>query len=98
MSTQNPVSPKAIASTAGAGIGAAVTTLMTWIFGVVFWNADSSAAKAAAAIATVPAPISGVVMLVIPAALAAVAGWKVTDLHRVTANELNQLRTMNSTK
>ncbi|MEZ0577209.1 hypothetical protein [Nocardioides sp. MH1] len=96
MSVQNPVSPKAIASTAGAGLGAALTTLLTWVLGVVFWDADSSADKAGDAIAAVPTPVSGIVILVIPVALAAVAGWKVTDPHRVTTDELHQLRASNA--
>lgn len=92
MSAENPVSPKAIASTAGAGIGAAASTLITWLLGVTLWGASSSAADASDAVTAVPAPVSSVIVLVIPAALAAIAGWKVNDPHRVTTSQLVKLR------
>ena len=92
MSAENPVSPKAIASTTGAGLGAAVGTLVTWILGVTAWNEPSAASNASDAIAAVPSPVSAVIVLVIPAALAAVLGWSVVDPNRVTTTQLKTLR------
>ncbi len=97
MSVQNPVSPKVVAATAGAGIGAAVTTMTLWVLGVVAWDSPSSAAAAADAVAAVPAPVSGVIALVIPTVLAAAASYRTPDRHRVTTDELLQLETMRST-
>lgn len=94
MSAENPVSPKAIASTAGAGVGTAVSTFVTWILGVTVWGASSSAPAAVDAVAAVPGPVAGMIMLVIPAALAAIAGWKVNDPHRVTSSQLKKLETL----
>lgn len=92
MSTENPISPKAVASTGGAGLGAAVGTLVTWVLGVTVWDASSAAGRANDAIAAVPTPVSAVILLVIPAALAAVLGWSITDPHRVTTQQLQTLR------
>lgn len=92
MTTENPVSPKAIASTAAAGVGTAVSTLTIWVLGVTAWGASSSAAEAQQAIAAVPGPVSAVIVLVIPAALAALAGYRVNDPHRVTTSQLARLR------
>ncbi|MET0930609.1 MAG: hypothetical protein ABWX74_13900 [Aeromicrobium sp.] len=92
MSAQNPISPKAVASTGGAGLGAAIATLVTWILGVTLWDASSAAGNVAEAMASVPTPVSGVIILVIPAAVAAISGWLTTDPHRVTTDQLQILR------
>ncbi len=94
---QNPVSPKVIAATAGAGVGAAVTTMTLWFLGVMVWRADSSAAAAAEAVAAVPAPVSGLIALVIPTVLAGLASYRTTDRHRVTTDQLQQLESLRST-
>jgi hypothetical protein len=92
MSAENPISPKAIASTTGAGLGAAVSTLIIWVLGVVGWHGSAAASKVAETIAAVPGPVSAVVGLLIPAGLAAILGWRVVDPNRVTAEELQILR------
>lgn len=92
MSKENPISPKAVAATGGAGLGAAVATLVTWMLGVTVWNAPSAAGSANDAIAAVPTPISAVIVLIVPAALAAIFGWSFADPHRVTSAQLRTLR------
>lgn len=92
MSAENPVSPKAIASTSGAGIGAALATLLNWSLGVTVWGASGDAAGVTGAIAAVPTPVSAVVAIIIPAAVAAISGWRVSDPHRVTSTELKMVQ------
>ena len=91
MSAENPISPKAIASTTGAGAGALVATLANWILGIVIWDAGSSAEEVAEALAAVPTPVAGIIALVAPAVCAAVSGWKVKDPLRVTPQQLKAL-------
>jgi uncharacterized membrane protein len=95
LSAEKPISPKAVASTGGAGLGAVLATFVTWLLGVAVWNASSAAAKADDAVAAVPTPIAAVIALVIPAALAAILSWSVTDPLRVTTQQLRTLRDLN---
>ncbi len=92
MSTENPISPKAIAATTGAGLGAAFGTLITWLLGVTVWGASAEADRVADAMAAVPSPITALIVLLIPAGLAAVLGWHAVDPNRVTTHELRTLR------
>jgi hypothetical protein len=98
MSKENPISPKAVASTGGAGLGAAIGTLITWILGVTFWDASSAAQHANDAINAVPTPVSAVIVLVVPAAVAAISGWSITDPHRVTTHQLKTLEDAENAK
>jgi hypothetical protein len=91
MSAENPISPKVIASTAGAGVGAALSALVIWILGVTVWDQAGGADSVNAAMAAVPAPVSNIIALLITAAVAAVSGWRVTDTHRVTTSDLRLL-------
>lgn len=92
MSAQNPVSPKVIASAAGAGAGATVSSLVVWVLGVTFWGAPTSAQAADQAIAAVPGPVSGIVVLAVTVVSSALFGWRVSDPHRVTTAELLALQ------
>jgi hypothetical protein len=92
MSAENPISPKAIASTTGSGLGAVVGGLVTWILGVVVWGESAAAANVTDAIAAVPGPVSAAIVLVIPVGLAGIFGWRVADPNRVTTQELQILR------
>ncbi len=96
MSAENPISPKAIASTTGAGIGAATSTLVLWILGVTVWGESAKAANVSDALTAVPGPIATFVVLLIPAGLAALLAYKVGDPHRVTTQELHTLRSHQS--
>ena len=92
MSADNPISPKAIASTTGAGLGAAMSTLLLWILGVTLYGESASAANVSNAMTAVPSPIATFVVLLIPAGLAALLAYNVGDPHRVTTEELHTLR------
>lgn len=92
MSAENPVSPKAIASTGGAGAGALVATFVTWLLGISVWDASSSSDRVADALAAVPSPVSALVALLISGVGAAVSGWTVRDPYRITNSELTALR------
>lgn len=92
MSAQNPVSPKVIAATAGAGVGATLSTLVIWVVGVVFWKQPATAAAVSDAIAAVPSPLSGLILLAVTGTSAGVPGFKVTDPLRVTPAERDQVR------
>lgn len=88
MSTENPVSPKVYAASAGAGGAAVLSSLVLWGLGVAFWNQPSAAGSAAAAIAAVPTPVAAFITFVLGIGTAALSGWKVNDPHRVTTSEL----------
>ena len=98
MSAENPVSPKVVAATAGAGAGATLSTLLIWILGVTFWKQPATAAAVSDAIAAVPSPVSGLLLLLVTSSSAAVPAFKAADPLRVTPLEREQLRTMDQQK
>lgn len=79
------VETKVIAGAVGSGLGGALTAFTLWLLGTFVWNAGSNAADAARAVEAVPAPITGLVTVVIPAGTAAVAGWLAPHTHRPDA-------------
>lgn len=92
MATENPVSPKVIAASAGAGAGGVISTFVLWLLGVTYWHEPNGADNVAKALAAVPSPVAAIITLVIGALVAAVAGWTVTDPNRVTTSDLAQLK------
>jgi hypothetical protein len=50
-------------------------SFILWLLGVILWHVSSAAGSAAAAIAAVPAPVSDVLILGIPALCAAMGGY-----------------------
>ena len=82
MSSGNPISPKVVASAAGAGLGTAVSSLIVWLLGVLVWNKPWTAAAVNDAIAAVPTTVSGLVFLLVTAASAAGPAYRVTDPSR----------------
>ena len=80
-----PVSPKVVASAAGAGAGATVSSLILWILGVAIWDVPATASSAPAAVASVPSPIAGLIVLVVTVVSAAVPGYRTTDPLRMPA-------------
>jgi hypothetical protein len=96
MSASNPTSPKVIASAAGAGVGATVSTLIVWLLGVVVWKQPMTAAAVNDAVTAVPSPVAGLILLLLTAASAAVPGYRVTDPLRVTTEELQALEALRS--
>jgi hypothetical protein len=71
-----PVEAKVKAATVGAAGGGAVGAFLLWALGVLLWGAPSDADSATLAVAAVPAPVAGVVLLGIPAVVAWVAGYR----------------------
>jgi hypothetical protein len=78
VSARNPVSPKVVASAAGAGAGATLSTFLIWLIGALLINAWTADA-ADNAIAAVPWPVSGIVLLVVTVVFSAVPGYVTTD-------------------
>lgn len=75
--TDNTPTSKVLAATVGGGAGATVAAFLLWLLGVLAWGAPATADAATAAVAAVPAPVAGVVLLGVSAAGAFIAGyWK----------------------
>lgn len=70
-----PVETKVVAGTAGAGAGAVISQFILWMLGCWAWGAPWAAGKAADAVAAVPGPVSGLVVLVVTVIGAYGAGW-----------------------
>lgn len=80
------IHPKVFASTIGSGIGGTLSALVLWILGVTAWHSPASATGAEAAIAAVPAPVVGAVVLALTVGTTFTAGWlakSVPDLSAV---------------
>lgn len=88
----NPISPKVVAASAGAGAGAAISTLINWLLGVFVWQQPATAAGVADAISAVPSPVSAIILLLVTIAGAGGAGYKTTDELRLTVSEMRKLR------
>jgi hypothetical protein len=73
-----PTEPKVKAATVGGGAGAVVGGFVVWLLDQLLWNGDNPP--------DVPAPVELLVMLVVPAALAAAAaygaGWQAKHVNR----------------
>lgn len=68
------VEPKTAAAGYGAGAGGVVATFVLWGLDAIFWNGDAAP--------DVPLPVVGLVMLVIPAAVAFVASYFAAHVNR----------------
>ena len=69
------IESKVAVAAAGGGVGGVLASFLLWLSGVVFWHVPASADAADKAIAAVPAPVSGVILTVLPAALSLLAGY-----------------------
>lgn len=58
-----PVEKKVLASAAGAAGSAAVATFLIWLLGAGVWSAGWSADQVDNAIAAVPTPVTGLILL-----------------------------------
>jgi hypothetical protein len=93
MNSDNPLSPKVVASAAGAGLGTAISSLIVWLLGVLVWGQPGTAAAVNDAMAAVPTPVSGLVFLLVTAVSAAGPGYRVSDPSRATSSaELDALK------
>ena len=91
MSAANPVSPKVLAAAAGAGAGAAVSTAALWALGAGVWGAGWGADQVDNALAAVPTPLSGLVLLVVTIVGAALPGYRATDPERIPSADSSDL-------
>lgn len=71
----NEVEPKTKAGAAGAAAGGVVATFVLWALDALFWNGDADP--------SVPIPVVGLVMLVVPAAVAFLASYAARHVNRV---------------
>lgn len=78
----NPMSPKVIAASVGAGTGTVVSTLLLWVIGVMFYDVPASAERVSEAVAAVPSPIAGALALALTVAGAGGAGYRALDPQR----------------
>lgn len=69
------IEAKVLAAAAGSGLGAAVSSFLTWLLGVTIWHASASAGSVAAAVAAVPEPVSGLLVIGVGIASATIAGY-----------------------
>lgn len=76
MSADNPIEPKVVAAITGAGGGAAVATFLDYVIGVTIYGADATANAGADAVAKVPAPVTGIIAILLAAIGAGVLGYR----------------------
>jgi hypothetical protein len=81
----NAIETKVWAAIAGGVGGGALVTLVLWMLGVSIWHVSDTASSSAAATAAVPPAVANVLILVVPAVLAGVAGWLAPHTPRAVA-------------
>lgn len=69
------IESKVAIAAAGGGVGGVLATFLLWLLGVTLWHVSASAGSADLAIAAVPAPVSAVLLTVLPAALSLLGGY-----------------------
>jgi hypothetical protein len=77
----NRVETKVVAAAGGSGAGATVATFTLWLLGVLAWHVPNSADRAGDAIAAVPSPVAGLILVVVSALGAALGGWLAPHTH-----------------
>lgn len=70
-----PVEGKVWAATAGGTTGLIISTFLLWVLGVTFWGISTDALSATEAVAAVPAPVIGLLGLLITGACTFAGGW-----------------------
>jgi hypothetical protein len=76
------IETKVIAGASGAGLGGALAAFTEWCLGVFVWGASSAATAAASAVEAVPAPVIGLVAIVVPALTTLGLGLWAPHTHR----------------
>lgn len=69
------IETKVIAGAAGSGVGAAAGGFLLWLAGVLIWHQPDTASAAAATVAAVPTPVSGLVLILLAVAGSAISGY-----------------------
>jgi hypothetical protein len=85
-----PVETKVVAATAGSGVGAILATFTLWLLGVFVWDVSADAAQADKAIAAVPTPVAGLVLVMLSAVAAAIGGWLAPHTSRTPPPEVSR--------
>lgn len=70
-----PVEGKVWAATAGGTTGLIISTFLLWVLGVTLWGVSADALSATEAVAAVPAPVIGLLGLLITGACTFGGGW-----------------------
>jgi len=71
----NRIESKVIAATGGSGAGAVLASFVLWLLGVTVWHVGFAADKAEQAVAAVPSPVAGLILLIVSALGALGAGY-----------------------
>jgi hypothetical protein len=72
---KSPIETKVFAATGGAGVGGAFGTFLLWLLGVTFWHSSAAADQATKAVAAVPEPVGGLLVIVVAGVGAYVSGY-----------------------
>lgn len=73
---QAPVEAKVKASTAGSAGGLVASTFLIWLAGVLIWHASADAGDVAAALATVPFPVTALIGLLVTSGATFASGYR----------------------
>ena len=73
------ISPKVLAATGGAGLGAVVSPFVIWLVGVLVFGVPGDAIHQAEAMAAVPSVVNSLIIALLAVVGAFVPGWAVTD-------------------
>lgn len=84
MTDKSPVEAKVYAATIGGGAGAIVSAFLVWLLGVLVWDAPSTSAAAAEAVAAVPGPVTAIVGLIITVGSTFLGGYLARHTPRPT--------------
>jgi len=85
----NSIEAKVIAAIAGGGLGGAIGQFLLWLLGVLVWHASSSADKATAATAAVPGPVSMLLVALMAAIGAGLAGYSAPHTSRTPSPQVS---------
>jgi hypothetical protein len=80
------IETKVVAATAGSGAGGVLATFTTWLLGVYVWGASPAADQAEAAVAAVPTPVAALVVVIVTAVGALIAGYAAPHTSRLDAS------------
>jgi hypothetical protein len=76
------VETKVVAGSLGSGLGGALASFIIWLLGAFVWDVGTSGADAARAAEAVPAPVTALILVIVPATVTAIAAWRAPHTHR----------------
>jgi hypothetical protein len=80
---RNPISPKFWAALVGSGAGTVVSTLLIWLLGASVFGGGWSAERVNDAIASVPTPLAGFILLLVTIGMTIAAVYAKSDPQRL---------------